>query len=148
MSDSPKTQSQSRPWHLWVVGGLTLLLSGFATFDYIMTATKNEAYLADFPPATLDYYFSFPLWVFVLWAVGNLGGMLGGLLLLVRKVWAIWSLAASAAAAIIATFYTYAFKGGLAVTGMAGLITSLVFLAISVLVVVYARRMKDKGVLC
>ena len=147
MSDSLENRSQGRPWHLWVVGILYLLLSGTGAFDFIMTVMKNEAYLAGFAQELLDFYYSFPLWMFVLWAVGTFGGVIGALLLLLRKGAAIGFLAASLAAGVITTTYTYAFTRGLEMTGMAGLITGLVFLGLAILVLVYARRMKEKGVL-
>ena len=147
MSDSLEIKSEGRPWHLWVVGIWCLLTSGMGAFDWVMTITKNEAYLAQVPQETLNYYFGFPVWMFVLWAVGNFGGVIGAILLLLRKGISIWFLAAGFAAGVIATIYMYAFKGGLEVTGTPGLITSVVILGIAGLVVVYARRMKEKGVL-
>jgi hypothetical protein len=146
MSDSLETP-QGRPWHLWVVGILYFLWCGMAAFDFIMTVTKNEAYLAGFSEEILGYYYSFPVWMFVLWAVGGFGGAIGALLLLLRKGVAVQFLAASLVAGMITTIYTYAFTGGLEVTGMAGLVTTLVFLVVAVLVLVYTRRMKKKGVL-
>lgn len=146
MSDSME-KSQGRPWHLWVIGILYFLWSGMAAFDFLMTVTKNEAYLAGFPQEILDYYYSFPVWMFVLWFVGGFGGAIGALLLLLRKGVAIQFFTASLVAGVITTIYTYAFTGGLEVTGIAELITSIVFLVVAVLVLVYARRMKKKGVL-
>ena len=147
MSDSPETKSQGRPWHLWVVGILSFLWSGLTAVDWVMTVTKNQAYLAGLSQELLDYYYSFPGWMFALWAVGGFGGVIGALLLLLRKGAAVWFFTASLAAGTLTTIYQYAFSGGLEHTGMAGLITSLVFLGVAVLLVVYARRMKAKGVL-
>ncbi len=146
MSDSME-KSQGRPWHLWLIGIPYSLLGGMTAFDFVMTVTKNEAYLGKFPQAMLDYYYSFPVWMFVMWFVGGFGGLIGALLLLLRKGVAVQFFAASLVAGVITTIYTYAFSGGLEVTGMAGLITSMVSLAVAGLVLVYARRMKQKGVL-
>ena len=60
------------------------------------SATKNEAYLAQVPQETLDYYYSFPVWMFVLWAVGNFGGVIGAVLLLLKKGLSIPFIAAEA----------------------------------------------------
>ena len=139
--------SQGRPWHLWVVGILCLLFGGMGAFDWVMTMTRNEAYLSALPQETLDFYFSFPVWMFVLWAIGNFGGLIGALLLLMKKSLAVPFLAASLVAGIITTVNTYAFAEGLKFTGTAGLVTSLVFLTIAALVLVYARKMTAKGVL-
>lgn len=147
MSESQGTKVQGRPWHLWVVGILFLLFGGMGALDYIMTATMNEAYLAKFSQEMLDFYFGFPGWAFVLWAVGSFGSLIGALLLLLRKGISIWFLVASLVAGIIMTVYTYVFKEGVEITGTAGLIASIVFSAIGALLVLYAHRMRAKGVL-
>ena len=147
MSDSMESQPQGRPWHLWVLGILCLLVSGMGAFDWIMTVSRNEAYLAQVPQETLDYYFGFPVWMFALWAVGNFGGLVGAVLLLLKKRVSVWVLAVSVTAGILATIYTYAFRGGLEMTGTGGLIAGIVILTFSTLVVFYARRMAAKGVL-
>ena len=33
------------PWHLWLVGVLSLLWNGFGAFDFIQTTTRGEAYM-------------------------------------------------------------------------------------------------------
>ena len=35
-----------RPKHLWIVGILSLLWNAMSAFDYKMTQTKNESYMA------------------------------------------------------------------------------------------------------
>ena len=71
-----------RPWHLWVLGLFGLLLSAFGTFDYLMTVTRNEAYLGQFPKEMVDYYFGLPGRMYAIWAVGLAGGLVGSSALL------------------------------------------------------------------
>lgn len=98
MDDSIKT-----PWHLWVVGGVTLLWNGFGAFDFAATIGHFEAYLQNFPPETLDYVYSYPAWMFVVWGIGTWGGAVGSVLLLMRKQLALPVLGASLAAALLST---------------------------------------------
>ena len=48
------------PMHLWVVGALATLWNAFGAFDYVMTQTHNEKYLANFTDPQRAYFDSFP----------------------------------------------------------------------------------------
>ncbi len=87
------------PWHLWLVGALSLLWNGFGSFDFTMTATRNEAYLKPYPQEMLDYWLHMPAWVWIIWAIGVFGGLLGSVALLVRRKLAIPLFSASFLAA-------------------------------------------------
>ena len=45
-ADTPQTPKT--PWHLWVVGVLSLLWNMIGAFDFYMTQTHNAAYLKNF----------------------------------------------------------------------------------------------------
>jgi hypothetical protein len=77
--------SIATPWHLWVVGGLSLLWNSFGAFDYTMTETHNIAYLAAFTDAQRAYFYSFPWYAVAFWALGVWGAVAGSLLLLMRR---------------------------------------------------------------
>ena len=51
------------PWHLWIVGLVTLLWNAMGAFDYVMIQTKNADYLTQFTPEQLPYFQSFPVWL-------------------------------------------------------------------------------------
>ena len=38
-------------------------------FDYIMTQTKNESYMAKFDTAQFDYFYNYPTWLVLFWAL-------------------------------------------------------------------------------
>ena len=85
MTEETSPQGVNPGWHLWLVGGIGILWNGFGCFDYIMTVTKNKAYLSGYPQEMLDYWFSMPWWMFGIWAVGVFGAFLGSVALL-RKL--------------------------------------------------------------
>jgi hypothetical protein len=89
------------PWHLWLVGVLSLLWDGFGTFDFTATAARVEPYLAQFPPAMMDYIDTLPAWMWVVWFVGVFGGLVGAVLLLLRRKAAVWAFVLSFAGAAI-----------------------------------------------
>lgn len=80
------------PWHLWLVGILTLLFNGYGAFDYYMTQTGDAAYMqmagesmgVDGPTA-LAFFGSFPPWMVAFWAIGVFSSVAGSLLLLARS---------------------------------------------------------------
>ncbi len=74
------------PWHLWAVGVGGLLWNGFGAFDYFMTNTKGDAYLAaaGMTPEQIAYWHSMPAWMTGVWAIGVWGGVLGAVLVLMR----------------------------------------------------------------
>ena len=82
MTDTNHTQT---PGHLWVIGSVAVLWNAMGLFDFVMTMTRNEAYLSGFTEEQLVYFYSFPGWVVALWGIAVIGGELGSVLLLARK---------------------------------------------------------------
>ncbi len=37
-------------WYLWVIGGVSSLWNAMGAMDYVMTQTRNEAYMSAFTP--------------------------------------------------------------------------------------------------
>ena len=60
---------QKTPWHLWLVGVLGLLWSSMGVLDFVMTQSKNEAYMGGFSEAQLEYFYGFPVWTVICWAI-------------------------------------------------------------------------------
>ena len=97
-------------WHLWLVGIIALLWNGYGCFDYIMTVTKNEAYLKDYPPEMLAYWFAMPWWMFGIWAVGVFGAFFGSVALLMKNKAAVVLFAAAFIASVISMYITVTAK--------------------------------------
>jgi len=73
------------PWHLWVVGFVTLLWNGMGAVDYLMTQLRYEPYMAQFTDAQRAYFESFPAWVVASWALAVWLSVAGSVLLLMRS---------------------------------------------------------------
>ncbi|MBN8803989.1 MAG: hypothetical protein J0H81_02595, partial [Sphingopyxis terrae] len=73
------------PWHLWVVGAVSLVWNAFGAMDYVMTKIQNPDYLAAFTPEQQAWFTGFPVWANAGWALGVWGSVIGSLLLLVRS---------------------------------------------------------------
>jgi len=136
------------PKHLWVVGILALVWNAIGAFDYLMTQTRNEAYMGQFTPEQLAYFYGFPAWVDATWAIAVWGAVLGSVLLLLRRRLAAPVFAVALVAMVITTIYNYGLSNGLEVMGGAGpLVFSIVIFVIGVALVVYSRAMAARGVL-
>ncbi|MCB9972748.1 MAG: hypothetical protein H6847_14655 [Hyphomonas sp.] len=133
------------PWHLWVVGGLSLLWNGFGCFDFMMTATQNAAYLKPYPQEMLDYWANMPSWRWTAWAIGVFGALLGSAALLGRKRSALILFSASLLGALISM--TAANLDKTAPKAEGGLVFSLVIIGIAALLAIYAWWQARRGTL-
>jgi hypothetical protein len=95
------------PWHLWVVGVISLIWNGFGANDYLQTQLRNTQYLEQmgYPSEGMAYLDSFPVWAEAGWALGVWGAALGSLLLLLRSRFAVWSFAVSIIGIALTTIY-------------------------------------------
>jgi len=105
MTDTRMTTAT--PWHLWVVGVLSLLWNGFGGYDFIMTTTQGAAYMraSGFDQAMIDYYTAMPSWMYVPWVLGVWGAVIGSILLLIRNRLAVWAFGLSLLGAAISLVY-------------------------------------------
>ena len=148
MSDAEETTKERTPWHLWLVGVVGLLWSAMGALDYVMTQTRNEAYLSEFTPEQLAFFLGLPAWIDAAWAIGVWGGVVGCLLLLLRRGVAVWVLLASFIAAVLTAIHNYLFANGMEVMGGAfALVFSAVILIVALALPLYARAMQKRGVL-
>lgn len=138
----------SAPAHLWIVGILGTLWNCFGVFDFVMTETANQGYLAKYGTEATAYYMSFPAWFVAFWALGVWGGLAGSLLLLVRSKHAVTLFALSLVGLFVTTVYQFALSSppaDMTTTGM--LLMMLVIWAVAIGLFVYARDLEKKGVL-
>ena len=136
------------PVHLWIAGGMAIVWNAFGCIDYLMTQTRNEAYLAMFTDSMRAYFESLPVWMEAAWACGVWGGMLGSLLLLARSRWAVIAFVVSLLGLATSTVYQYVLNTPPAdmMTGfMIGM--NIAIWAICIGLLWYALRMRKAGVL-
>lgn len=132
------------PWHLWVVGILTLLWNAVGIFSYLMThldRLEDLGMTAD----QIAFFDSFPAWANALWAMGVWGAFFGSVLLLLRSRWAIPSIVIS----VIGLVGTTIFQNFMIQTPeeLQSLPLNLTIWATTLFMLWYAMRMKSAGVL-
>ena len=144
MSDA---QAPKTPVHLWIIGILALLWDAMGAVDYVMTETRNEAYMAQFTEAQLEFFYNFPAWLVAFWAIAVWGGLLGAILLLLRRKLALPVFIVSLISMVIVTIHNYGFAGAADIVGAGGLFFSVLIFVVAVFLVLYARAMAQRGVL-
>ncbi len=148
MSDEATAPPTGRPWHLWLVGILGLLWNLMGAYDYLMTQTQNEAYMSQFTPEQLEYFYGFPSWAVAFWALAVWGGVLGTILLLLKKRLAVPVFMVSFLSMVVTSVYNYILSDGLEMMGGVGplLFSALIFL-VALGLWIYSRAMAKRGVL-
>ncbi len=135
------------PKHLWIIGVVTLLWNLMGAYDYLMTQTQNAGYMARFDQAQLDYFYGFPVWFEFFWALAVWGGVLGSILLLLRKRAAVGVFAVSFVSMLVTTVYSFGLSNGREVMGVAGFVFTMVIFLVGLGLVLYSRSMRGRGVL-
>lgn len=137
------------PWHIWVVGLVTLLWHAGGAYGYLSAKLQPEAYLLAVPEdlrtPLAAYMAAMPIWATATWALGVWGAVLGSLLILFRSRLAVPAFAVALFGLIATSAYTYL----LAPSSPMGAAPSLFFTTLIVLVLVfalvYARRQVAAG---
>ena len=135
------------PWHLWVVGVLTLIFNLGGVVDYTGTHAFPDQYLAGFEADAREYFTSFPAWQVFFWALGVWGAFAGSVLLLMRRRYAIHAIGIALVGLAVMTFvqYTSEWPASIDIPGVH--IFNAVIWAVQVLTLYYANRQKNAGVL-
>jgi hypothetical protein len=135
------------PVHLWIVAIVSLLWNAMGAFDYLATKLRLEFYMSQFTPEQLDYFYAFPSWMVVAWAIGVWGSLFGSVALLLSKYHAVWLFGASILGLAISTLYNFVLTDGAEAMGSGGVVFTAVIWVIVLLLFFYARAMAKRGVL-
>lgn len=95
------------PWHLWVVGVVTLLFNAMGIVSYMTTKLGMLAEMG-LSPEQIAFMESYPAWIGAFWALGVWGAFAGSVLLLMRSRWAVPAMVAGTVGLIGTTFGNYA----------------------------------------
>ena len=148
MSEGGTLERQQTPLHLWIIGVVTLLWNAVGAYDYLMTQTQNESYMSKFTPEQLDFFYGFPTWLVACWAIAVWGGVMGSILLLLRRSAATWVFLASLVCMVVTTIHNYILENGMEIMGGVGpAIFSAIIFIVAVFLFFYARAMSKRGVL-
>ena len=142
------------PWHLWVIGVVSLLWHFGGANDYFQTQTGNIEYLAQAgemmgvtAQTVVQYFESRSILFHAAWAIGIWGAVLGSVLLLLRTRFALYAFILSFIGTVVSFAMQYSDPmPGVEMTGFQLGMTMAIFV-IELLLIFYARAMKNRGVL-
>lgn len=147
MSEGTNASRTHTPWHLWLVGVLGMFWNVVGAWDYLATQTQNESYMSRFTPEQLEFFYGFPSWVVALWAIAVWGGVLGAVLLVLRRRLAAPVLLVSFLSMMATAAHNFVLANGAEIMGTGGVVfTGLIFL-VALGLMLYAGAMSRRGVL-
>lgn len=136
------------PWWFWLVSGIALLWNLMGVGAYISDMRmSHEDMVKNYGQALADAAQSQPAFVTGAYAFAVFGGVLGCLLLLLRKKIAIWPLIISLIAVLIQQGYSWFGTDVMASLPMSNKIMYISIVVVAVLLVWFARVMTTKRIL-
>jgi len=135
------------PKHLWIVGILAVLWNAIGAFDYAATQLRLEAYMSQFTPQQLEYFYGFPAWVVAAWAIAVWSSLVGSIGLLLRRSWATWLFGAALAGMAVTTLHNFVLSDGVAMMGAGAAAFTVVIWVIALSLFFYSRAMSRRGIL-
>jgi hypothetical protein len=142
------------PWHLWVLGVVSLIWFAGGANDYIQTRLVNPDYLemaagsVGVPVQVIvDYFGNYPLWANICWALGVWGAFAGSILLLLRSRFAFHALALSVIGLAGSTLYAFISDIPPELASTFQLVFTVVIWLSVLAMAGYVRAMTQRGVL-
>ncbi len=145
MTESHETHSAGTPWHLWLVGILATIWNAFGAFDFTATVTHWAPYMSNYTESEQAFFYSFPLWQYIVWGVAVWTAFIGSILLVMKKKLAFPVLSVSLLAALGSMIHGMALKD--APEGVSNPVFSAIIILIALLLAVYAWWLTRRGVL-
>lgn len=137
------------PWHIWLIGVLSLLWNAGGVIDYLMSQLGVESYMGAMTPEQRAYFDGFPIWAVVFWALGVWGALAGSILLLLRSRFAAAAFGISLIGLLANTGRMFATlgAGALDLFSRGALVFTAVLIVVALGLWLYARAMAQRGVL-
>ena len=125
----------------WVIGAVALVWNLFGLMLYVMQVSATpEQLAAAYTPEQVELLLAVPAWATSMTAIATTAGVLGCLLLLLRKRLAVPLFAVSLVALVLQDLYTFVLADTLAVFGSQPLIIQVVVFVVALLLLWYSRR--------
>lgn len=141
------TEGNKPSTSFWIVSVLLLLWNLSGAMAYISQVTMTPEDLQALPENQRTLFETIPAWVTSAFAITVWGGVLGSILLLLRKKIATTTLIVSFAAIIVQFSYTFLIANTLELMGPSSLILPCAIIAIGAFGVWYSRNADSKGLL-
>ena len=143
------TEAVKTPWHLWVVGIVSLVWNAFPAIDFTLTNLQNEFWLSPLTAPQREFILGAPLWADAFWALGGFGSLIGSILLLMRSRHAVTAFLLSAVGLAGSAYYQLVQSGDTmrALFQDVPLYITVTVAVVLLALILYARAMKARVVL-
>ena len=132
----------------WLISAGALLWNLLGFMFYLMQVTATPETLASaYSPEQVEMLLAVPAWATAMTAIATTAGVLGSILLLLRRNLATLVFIVSLLALIAQDVYTFAMTPTLEVFGVFPAVLQAIVLAIAVILIWYSRRSKARGIL-
>lgn len=135
----------SVPRWFWIVAVAAILWNLLGVIAYIMDVTVSEEALAALPDDQRALYEGEPAWATGAYAIAVFGGLLGSILLALRKGLAAPVLAVSLIAVLVQIFRAFALADTLAVLGPSSAVLPAAIITIGIALVWFSFRARGRG---
>ena len=132
------------PWHLWVVGVLSLLWNVGGAWTFIQAQSGAPM---DMDAHEIAYFAAQAPWFVAVTDVAVVAPLLAAIAMLLRSRWAVHLYGLSVAAIVLTNAYDLAAGTALMLNDQGWLILELVTTALAILQLVYAIAMRGRGLL-
>jgi len=131
----------------WIIAVAALVWNAIGCFQYLMMQLFSEEIMMNLPEAERELMANIPSWVTSAFAIAVWGGLLGTVLLLLRKKLAKTLFIVSFLALLVQLYYQFIVIDSMAVYGPNGLIMPIMIVAIAIFLIWYSNKCVKEGIL-
>lgn len=135
------------PWHLWAVGVATLLWNGYGASQWYQQVTRSDSYWGGLTMEQVQFVIAQPMWLNIAFGVGVWTGVLGALMLLLRRKLAFNAFIASLIAIVASTVHMQVLSNGREIFGNSTLVAAIAVIAAAVASIIYAGFARSRGII-
>lgn len=139
------SNSSKPPVWFWVASVLALLWNLMGVGAYLAQAFMTPEALQALPEDQQQLIASTPVWATAAFAIAVWGGLLGSLMLLLRKKLAYTVLIISFVGVLIQMFHSFFISNSIEVYGPGGLVMPIMILLFGIFLIVLAKRATVNG---
>ena len=133
------------PTWFWVVAGIVLLWNAIGVIQFFNTILINSQDLAKLTLSQQEHFKNTPLWAHTAFGFATIGGLLGAILLFMKKKMATIVFIVSLIAVLLQMFNSFVLMNGIDAFGPGGLIMPIMILVFAIYLVWHSKSCTKNG---
>ena len=139
-----QTKSAVPGWY-WVIAAVALLWNLMGCTFFAMEVFAQEAFMASMTEPMKAWARSIPGWIYFVYGLAVLTGVVGSIGLFLRKGWSTLMFAICLVAVTVQMVYTMIIGGGLRVMGPSGMVMPVLVIGIAAALWWFSRFARSRG---